>query len=45
MTKVSGYCGPSLEPVRQLLEWTLADGKEVGGSLCVNHDGTNIIDL
>ncbi|OQE31754.1 hypothetical protein PENSTE_c001G01706 [Penicillium steckii] len=40
-----GQCDPAFQSVRDLLEKKLADGEEIGASLCVNIDGENIVDV
>ncbi|KAJ5238335.1 beta-lactamase [Penicillium chermesinum] len=45
MTEIHGSCDPAFESVRGLLQQQLAQGNEVGASLCVNIDGQNVVDL
>ncbi|KAJ5808485.1 beta-lactamase [Penicillium riverlandense] len=45
MAEVHGSCDPAFDSVRGLLQQKLADGHEVGASLCVNIDGRNVLDL
>jgi len=40
-----GQCDPAFKSVRDLLEKKLADGEEIGASLCVNIDGKNVVDI
>jgi CubicO group peptidase (beta-lactamase class C family) len=42
---VSGTCGPSFEPLHDLLAANLADGTDVGASVAVVHDGELVADL
>lgn len=45
MAHSQGHCDPRFESVRQLFDQHLASGNERGASLCVNIDGTTVIDL
>lgn len=45
MADIHGFCGPTFESVRSLLQQQFVQGKEVGASICVNIDGKNVIDL
>ena len=45
MAEVYGSCDPTFQSVRELLKQKLADGKEVGASICVNIDGQNVVDI
>jgi CubicO group peptidase (beta-lactamase class C family) len=45
MADLQGKCEPRFERVFELLATNIADGKEVGASLCVNIDGQDVIDL
>lgn len=45
MTRVMGTCDPRFAGVRDLLERRLADGDEVGASLCVIENGEVSVDL
>ncbi|CAL5871752.1 uncharacterized protein PFLUO_LOCUS6005 [Penicillium psychrofluorescens] len=45
MLEVQGYCEPAFNPVRDLLQQRIAEGNEVGASLCVNIDGKNVLDI
>lgn len=45
MTETSGYCDPAFNSVRELLQQRVANGKELGASLCVNIDGKNVLDI
>ncbi|GAD97584.1 hypothetical protein PVAR5_6262 [Paecilomyces variotii No. 5] len=45
MAEVHGCCDPVFQSVRDLLQQKLADGSEVGASICVNIDGQNVVDI
>lgn len=45
MGELAGYCDPKFDRVRELLDTSIASGKEIGVSLCVNIDGQKVIDL
>jgi CubicO group peptidase (beta-lactamase class C family) len=42
---IDGFCDPGFERIRELMEQTIASGREVGASLFVNIDGADVIDL
>lgn len=45
MASTHGPCDPAFNSVRDLLEKNLADGEELGASICVNIDGKNVVDI
>ncbi len=45
MTDIDGFCDTRFDRVRELLAQNIASGREVGASLFVNIDGTDVIDL
>lgn len=45
MVEVHGSCDTAFTSVKELLQQRLADGAEVGVSICVNIDGGNVLDL
>ncbi|KAJ5272593.1 beta-lactamase [Penicillium angulare] len=45
MVEVHGSCDPYFNSVRDLLQQKLADGDEVGASICVKIDGKDIVDF
>lgn len=45
MAETSGHCDPAFNSVRELLQQRVANGKELGASLCVNIDGKNVLDI
>jgi len=45
MTEVRGECDERFAAVRQTLEATLADGRDVGASACVVVDGEVVVDI
>ncbi|KAG2412409.1 hypothetical protein HFD88_009966 [Aspergillus terreus] len=45
MAEVYGSCDSTFQSVRDLLKQKLAEGKEVGASICVNIDGQNVVDI
>ncbi|KAJ5093664.1 beta-lactamase [Penicillium angulare] len=45
MAEVHGSCDSAFHSVRDLLQQRLAEGNEVGASLCVNVDGKNVVDI
>ncbi|KAJ5081194.1 beta-lactamase [Penicillium angulare] len=45
MAELHGSCHPAFNHVRELLQQKIADGSEVGASLCINIDGKNVLDL
>lgn len=45
MAEVHGSCDPAFNSVRDFLQQKLADGPEVGASLCINIDGRDVLDL
>jgi CubicO group peptidase (beta-lactamase class C family) len=40
-----GDCDPAFNSVRELLAQQVANGSEVGASICVNIDGRNVLDI
>ncbi|RMJ26907.1 beta-lactamase [Aspergillus sp. HF37] len=45
MAETRGYCDPAFSRVRDILQQRVAQGDELGASLCVNIDGKNVLDL
>ena len=45
MTQVRGECDSRFAAVRDTLEATLSDGRDVGASACVIVDGEVVVDL
>ncbi|KAJ5181700.1 hypothetical protein N7449_011847 [Penicillium cf. viridicatum] len=45
MAETHGYCDPTFDSVRELLSQRVANGSEVGASICVNINGKNILDI
>lgn len=45
MTQVHGHCDSRFGKVQDLLNQHIYAGNELGASICVNIDGTNVIDL
>ena len=45
MTEVQGTCAERFGAVRDVLATNLANGKDVGASVCVVHDGETVVDL
>ncbi|KAJ5833793.1 beta-lactamase [Penicillium riverlandense] len=43
--EVHGHCDPIFHSVRDLFQQRIAEGNEVGASLCVNIDGKNVLDI
>jgi CubicO group peptidase (beta-lactamase class C family) len=43
--QVHGTCDPRFEKVKSLFQSYLETGEELGASLCVNIDGTDVLDL
>ncbi|KAJ5100500.1 beta-lactamase [Penicillium angulare] len=45
MSQVHGSCDQAFAPLREILQQKIADGDELGASLCINIDGKNVLDL
>ena len=45
MAEARGSCDSAFQSVRDLFHGRIAQGGELGASLCVNIDGKNVIDL
>lgn len=45
MAETHGYCDPAFDSVRELLSQRVANGSEVGASICVSINGKNILDI
>jgi CubicO group peptidase (beta-lactamase class C family) len=45
MAETHGDCDPTFNSVRELLAQQVANGSEVGASICVNIDGRNVLDI
>lgn len=45
MAEIHGYCDAAFNNVRELLQQRLAQGDELGASICVNIDGKPVVDL
>lgn len=45
MAQIHGDCDPAFNSVRELLQQRIANGNEIGASLCVNIDGKNVLDI
>lgn len=45
MADAKGYSDPRFQSVRELFDQHLSSGNELGASLCVNLDGTTVVDL
>ncbi|KAJ5104954.1 hypothetical protein NUU61_002301 [Penicillium alfredii] len=45
MAQVHGHCGPAFTKVQELIQQNLLSEEELGLSLCVNINGTDVIDV
>lgn len=45
MATVQGHCDPKFEAVKTLLQANLTNGEELGASITLNIDGTNVVDI
>lgn len=45
MAETHGDCDPVFNSVRELLAQQIANGSELGASICVNIDGKNVLDI
>ncbi|KAJ5789280.1 beta-lactamase [Penicillium psychrosexuale] len=45
MVEVYGFCDPTFQSVRDLLQQKLSEGCEIGASICVNIDGQNVVNI
>lgn len=45
MAEVQGFCDPAFHSVRDVIRQRLAEGSEVGVSLCVTINGKDVLDL
>ena len=45
MAQVHGHCGARFGKVQDLLNKHIYLGNELGASICINIDGTNVVDI